>query len=66
MRCLFGLYRECRVLKVLDTEITQNRRVELMKDFGSERFIKNYCSFCIKSLYAKRFKVIKYSLVNTL
>jgi hypothetical protein len=66
MKCLFNLYRECRVLNVLDTEITQNRKIELVKDFGSEKFIKNYCSFCIKSLYAKRFKVIKYSVVNTL
>ena len=66
MKCLFNLYRECRVLNVLDTEITQNRKVELVNEFGSEKFIRNYCSFCIKSLYAKRFKVIKYTVVNTL
>jgi hypothetical protein len=66
MKCLFNLYRECRVLNVLDSETTMQRKIELTKDFGSEKFIKNYCSFCIKSLYAKRFKIVKYSVVNTL
>jgi len=69
MKCLFNLYKECRVIKTLAYSETQEavlRAQELAREFGSEKFIKVYCSMCIKSVYAKSKKQVRLSVVNTL
>jgi hypothetical protein len=65
MKCLFKLYRVCNIINVLCQDQHQ-QSCDKAKEFGSEKFVKLYCAMCIKSLYAKRFKLIKYSVVNTL
>jgi hypothetical protein len=56
-KCLFGLYRYCKVVVLAQNTIDI---------YGKIEFIRNYCAFCIKAIYAKRFKIVKYSVVNTL
>jgi hypothetical protein len=56
-KCLFNLYKQCRVISLYS---------DAEKDYGKVEFVRNYCAFCIKALYAKRFKIVKYSVVNTL
>jgi hypothetical protein len=63
VKCLFKLYRACNIINTLCQD---QQSCDKAKDFGSEKFVKLYCAMCIKSLYAKRFKLIKYSVVNTL
>jgi hypothetical protein len=67
MRCLFGLHGECRVVKVIcENDAFKQRCIELTAEYGSEKFIKTYCSMCIKSVYAKAKKHIRMTVVNTL
>jgi len=69
MKCLFNLYRTCRVLDILNKEIytlDREKYTAVVDMYGKVEFLRNYCAFCIKSLYARRFKVVKYSVVNTL
>jgi len=65
--CIFNLTDtdNCVVLEKIKEK---NEKVydEIRKEFGKPKFIKHYCSFCIKSLYASRFKEGKYTVVNTL
>jgi hypothetical protein len=67
MKCLFNLYAECRVVKVIcENEAFRDRCMEITSMYGSEKFIKTYCAMCIKSVYAKAKKHIKMTVVNTL
>jgi len=65
MKCLFNLYRMCRVLDILQN-MDKERYTAVVAMYGKVEFLRNYCAFCIKSLYARRFKIVKYSVVNTL
>jgi hypothetical protein len=56
-KCLFGLHRYCKVVAFVQDAATI---------YGKIEFIRNYCAFCIKAIYAKRFKMVRYSVVNTL
>jgi len=51
---------------VCGSDAYKERCADLASRYATEEFIKTYCAFCIKALYARRFKVVKYSLVNTL
>ena len=67
MRCLFGLYKECRIISIIcSNEGLKERCIEVTTEYGSEKFIKTYCAMCIKSVYAKAKKHIKMTVVNTL
>jgi hypothetical protein len=56
-KCLFNLYKQCRIISLYQ---------EVANMYGKVEFVRNYCAFCIKALYARRFKIVKYSVVNTL
>lgn len=60
--CLFNLHDECIVWKYT------GKTIEKTMTWGDERFVKLYCSLCIKSVYAKahlqRAEALK--VVNTL
>jgi len=67
MKCLFNLYGECRVIKVIcENDALKERCIEVTAEYGSEKFIKTYCAMCIKATYAKAKKHIKMTVVNTL
>jgi len=57
-RCLFDLHKYCIVLS----------RVETKHFYGTDEFIKLYCSMCVKSVYAKAKARIskRFVVVNTL
>ena len=61
--CLFGLYSECRVIK-LAKKALEKEGIE----YGNKEFVKIYCGMCVKAMYAKahleRAQSIK--VVNTL
>jgi hypothetical protein len=65
--CIFNLTDtgDCVVLEKIREK---NEKVydEIRKEFGKPKFIKHYCSYCVKALYASRFKEGKYTVVNTL
>jgi len=67
MKCITKLYRDCHIIKEA-CEVLQDkdRCNELAQLYLKPEFLRNYCSFCIKAVYARRFKVVKYSVVNTL
>jgi hypothetical protein len=56
--CILRLYRSCKIHEVVKEQEKEK--------FASVEWLKTYCSLCIKALYAKRFKRIKYSVVVTL
>jgi hypothetical protein len=39
-KCLFNLYKQCRVISLYQ---------EAEKDYGRVEFVRNYCAFCIKA-----------------
>jgi hypothetical protein len=57
-KCLFNLHKYCIVLS----------RVETKHYYGTDEFIKLYCSMCVKSVYAKAKSRIakRFVVVNTL
>jgi hypothetical protein len=67
MKCITKLYRECHIVKVA-CEILQDKErcSEFVSLYLRPEFLRSYCAFCIKAVYARRFKVVKYSVVNTL
>jgi hypothetical protein len=65
LKCLCNLYKNCRVIDIL-MNVDKEKFSEAVALYGKPEFLRVYCSFCIKALYAKRFKIVKYSVVNTL
>jgi len=65
MKCLVNLYKNCRVIDIL-LNTDKEKFNEAVTLYGKPDFLRNYCAFCIKALYARRFKIVKYSVVNTL
>ena len=65
--CLFNLVDtgNCEVLEKI-REVNKEVYDDIRKEYGKPKFIKHYCSYCVKSLYASRFKEGKYTVVNTL
>ena len=64
--CLFNVVNDkCEVLGKLK-DANKDVYNEINKEFGKPKFIKYYCSYCVKALYASRFKEGKYTVVNTL
>jgi len=63
-KCLFKLYNYCRIIDILSTDKEKFNAVVAL--YGMPEFLRIYCAFCIKALYARRFKIVKYSVVNTL
>jgi len=67
MRCLLNLTdsSKCELLENIKAE-NEEAYKEAKRMFGSPDFFKNYCAWCIKALYASRFKSGKYTVVSTL
>jgi len=67
MRCLLALTdsNKCELLERIKEE-NEDAFKEARKMYGSPDFFKNYCAWCIKTLYASRFKRGKYTVVSTL
>jgi hypothetical protein len=67
MKCLLKLTDsdKCEVLERIREE-NEDVFKEARKIYGSPDFFKNYCAWCIKVLYASRFKKGKYTMVSTL
>jgi hypothetical protein len=67
MRCLLGLADsgKCELLENIKAE-NEEAYKEAKRMYGSPDFFKNYCAWCIKTLYASRFKSGKYTVVSTL
>ena len=67
MRCLLALAdsNKCELLETIKAE-NEDSFKEARKMYGSPDFFKNYCAWCIKALYASRFKRGKYTVVSTL
>ena len=57
-KCLFDLHKYCIVLSKIETK----------HYYGTDEFIKLYCSMCVKSVYAKAKARIskRFVVVNTL
>jgi len=66
MRCLLNLTDsgKCELLENIKSE--EDAFKEARKEYGTPNFFKNYCAWCIKALYASRFKHGKYTVVSTL
>ena len=67
MRCLLALTdsNKCELLDRIKEE-NEDAFKDAKKMYGSPDFFKNYCAWCIKTLYASRFKRGKYTVVSTL
>jgi len=67
MKCLLSISDSgfCELLNKIK-EVNEVAYREARKLVGTADFFKNYCSWCIKSLYAMRFKTGKYTVVSTL
>jgi hypothetical protein len=67
MRCLLGFTDSgrCELLENIKSE-NEDAFKEAKKMYGNPDFFKNYCAWCIKMLYASRFKRGKYTVVSTL
>jgi hypothetical protein len=67
MKCLLSLTdsNKCELLERIKEE-NEDAYKEAKKEYGTPDFFKNYCAWCIKVLYASRFKRGKYSVVSTL
>ena len=67
MRCLLNLTDsgKCDLLENIKSE-NEDAYKEAKKMYGSPDFLKNYCAWCIKTIYAMRFKKGKYTVVSTL
>lgn len=56
MKCIFGLRKSCIViqrcleLKEIEKDVDCS---SLIKSMYTKEFTKSYCSYCIKSIYAK-------------
>ena len=67
MKCLLNLTdsNKCELLERIKEENEESYK-EARKVYGTSNFFKNYCAWCIKALYASRFKHGKYTVVSTL
>jgi hypothetical protein len=65
MNCIFLLFPSCHVLENICKE-NEDLCKELKKMYGKKEFLREYCSMCIKSVYASRFIKGKIVVVNTL
>jgi hypothetical protein len=67
MRCLLNLTDsgKCELLERIKEENEESFK-EAKKEYGTPNFFRNYCSWCVKTLYALRFKKGKFTVVSTL